>query len=269
MVLLYYVIIAILIASLTVLTYWLVTKKNNSSSSESFLSATSCPPGFAGPNCQYGDATTCKGLGMALPNGNCNYDCSKVYPRCATCTDYDNQPDLSKITCTSTVNPLGGAEIFDTARCAKMDPSNPSNPYGCPIKKDVGAWHKYVGSACHIPDGDINNCIEPVSRVCRVNPDVNHKADYCYSPDFTIKPASGPNYFKDIDTTGLSSDRHVVGFASAWDDMFQRQQFYYPSGEPVTPYKVHDVDCAGGEVNANNDAWDAGTNYWNDVNCVI
>jgi hypothetical protein len=207
---------------------------------------------------------TCGEFGTVNNDGTCNYDCSKIYPRCATCSDDKNQKpkDLSKIKCTSTVHSDPSwwtkGELFDTQACVQKGKGPDPAIYGCPIKPDVGAWHPYVGSAWHSPNkDDVENCHSPMSSpACRLqnSPNVD-TSNYCWGKDFTNHPD-----LKDVDTTGLSSDRHVAGFAAGYSTVS------YPAGNPlIVPNKfAPPTNFITGMPNLPTNPYVAANNdYWN------
>jgi hypothetical protein len=200
-----------------------------------------CNPGYAGSNCQYSDAETCKGNGTANKDGTCtchpgvfgtncqftnancspgvitgldgsgnpicDYSnvCSTKFPRCKTCSNTNN---YNNMTCSQTVNDT----IFDKDNCTTH--TNGATEWGCPLKKDSIYWSSKIGNACHHFNDDYKGCING-SVISQVSMDGQYKYDFCQLDDFTkISEFSSIN--KDGLNTNVSSpsltnaDQHIV-----------------------------------------------------------
>jgi hypothetical protein len=159
---------------------------------------------------------TIYGIGIANSDGTCNYDCSKVMPRCATCSGNTNltSGQVGHITCLTPANPFDGnnnknGNIFDNCVPISTDQSNPSALYGCQVVQDPTPWTPYVGASCKYHDGDWKACL-PGSATCRIVNLPGEDPDYCYNYDFTTT-----NY--NWDTHGLDLSQKAVSGLGAYE----------------------------------------------------
>jgi hypothetical protein len=175
---------------------------------------------YLGNHCNYSDNTTCdKGytpsgpisIGTVNPDGTCNYDCSKVMPRCLGCSNNTNLPPgkVGNITCSGgTPNPYDNNQntygaLFGNCTPISTTQTSPSANYGCQINPDRTAWTPLVGASIHSGYEDWNYCIDGAvqSRIPSDSSDPN----YCVNTDLTTIPS-----LKTLNTTGLAS-RGVSG----------------------------------------------------------